>query len=71
MSGTVQVNIRISPAELAAADRIARERSVSRTTVLRQALGFLQVAHDAGQRGHYVGTHPDREAFQQIIIGPL
>ena len=71
MSESVQVLIRLPRAAKDVADLIALERGVSKSTLFRQALGFMQCVHEAGKRGDYVGTTPDREALRQIISGPL
>lgn len=51
--------------------RIAKERGMTRSAVMRQALGILQVMDDEAKAGRYVGTSRDREALDTVIVSPL
>lgn len=73
MSETVRVDIQlnIGPVELATIDRIAKERKLPRNGLVLQALGFLQVAHEANKVGKFVGVTPYRDRLETVIVGTL
>lgn len=73
MSDTVQVDVRLrfDRSELATIDRIARERKVPRNCLVMQALGFLQVAHEANKAGKFVGVSEFRDRLDTVIVGTL
>ena len=48
-------------------ERLCTEWQLTRPQLVRQALGVLQVVHDAGKSGRYVGTSLRREALDTVI----
>jgi hypothetical protein len=38
---------------------------------MRQAIGMLQVLHDASREGLLVGTCRNREALETILVAPV
>jgi Ribbon-helix-helix protein, copG family len=68
---SVRINLDLPKASGATLDRLCEERSLSRAALLRQALGVMQVFHDATREGRYVGTTKDREALDTVIVAPL
>jgi hypothetical protein len=71
MPDDIRINLHLPLAAEAVIKRLCEERGVARTTLVRQALGMLQVAHDAAAQGHYVGTTRVREHLDQVIVAPL
>lgn len=73
MSGRRRVDIRLDleASELTAIDDIAKERKVARNGLVLQALGFLQVAHEANKNGHFVGVSRYRDRLDTVIVGNL
>jgi hypothetical protein len=66
-----QFTLNLPPEAASVLRRLADERGLTRSAVIRQALGCLQIMHDAGQRGHYTGTTRCREALDVVIVGPV
>jgi predicted transcriptional regulator len=66
-----RMNLRFPPEVIETMDRLARERGLSRPAIMRQALGVLQVAHDAAKEGHYVGLTRTRENLETLLVAPL
>ena len=66
-----RVNLHLPPNAIAVLDRLATERCLTRTATVRQALGVLQVCHDATRDGLLVGTSADREKLNTVLIAPL
>ena len=69
--GFVRVNLDLPPTAAATLARIAQERGVKRTVLLRQALGAFQVMHDASREGLLVGTSRNRQHLETVIVAPL
>ena len=71
MVGSTRVNLHLPPEIAAIMDRLAEERGLTRTSLVRQALGVMQVCHDAGKDGLLVGTCRNREHLETVIASPL
>jgi Ribbon-helix-helix protein, copG family len=67
----VRVNLHLPADAAVTMDRLALERGLTRTAVMRQALGVLQVLHDGTKSGNYAGLTPHRENLETLIIAPL
>ena len=67
----VRINLHLPATAEAMIDRLCSERKVARTTLVRQALGVLQVVHEAQARGKYVGTTRDIEQLEMVIATPI
>jgi hypothetical protein len=52
-------------------DATAAELGLSRTAVVRRALGIMQAVDQEKQAGRYVGSSRDREALDVVIVGPV
>jgi hypothetical protein len=71
MARHVRINLHLPETAAQTVRRLCEERKVSRATLIRQALGVLQVVHDATREGYYVGTTLDREQLATVIIPSL
>lgn len=60
--------LRLTPEVLATLDRLAKDQEMSRTAVIRKALGILAAADLRGP-GEYVGITRDREALTIVLMG--
>ena len=67
----VDISLRVSRATADTIDRLGDERNIPRTGLVLQALGLLQVAHDAAKDGFYHGLSKDRSKLDQVLVGPL
>jgi predicted transcriptional regulator len=65
------MNLRFPPDVISVVDRLAAERNVTRTILVRQALGVLQAAHDGAKEGHYIGLTKNRENLDTLLVSPL
>lgn len=61
-------HLRLPAETLATLDRLAKDHDISRTAMIRKALGVLDAA-DRRPDGHYVGITRDREALTTVILG--
>jgi hypothetical protein len=71
MEYDIRVSLNLPAAHRAVLDRLCEERSLTKTDLLRQALGFMQALHDAQRDGLYVGTSRDRSCLDTVFITPL
>lgn len=71
MAEDIRINLSLPAVASDLIDRLCAERHVTRPTLIRQALGILQVVHDAALEGHYVGTTRDRESLETVIVVPV
>ena len=71
MNNANRVSVYLDPRAKKVVTRLARERNVSHTALFRQALGVLEVIHDATVDGRYVGTAKDREDLETLIVAPF
>jgi hypothetical protein len=56
---------------LPAVDRVAAERGVSRTTLLRQGLGVIQTMHEAAKDGFHAGLVRDKRKLDTLLVSPI
>jgi hypothetical protein len=60
------------PSHIAAiVDQIAVERGLSRSGLVRQALGVIQAMHEGAKHGLHTGMTRDREKLDTLLVGPL
>jgi len=52
-------------------DEVARERGVSRTSLLRQGLGVMMALHSAKKDGLFAGLTRDRDKLDTLIVPVL
>lgn len=52
-------------------DRIAAERGLTRSGLVRQALGVIQAMHEGAKEGLHTGMTRDREKLDTLLVGPL
>ena len=71
MSGSVRVNLDIPQEAAVVLDRLADERGLTRTALVRQAIGVLQAMHDGAKAGQYTGLTSRREDLETLLIAPL
>lgn len=70
MSDLERVNVYLAPPVAARLKEMAETERQSYSSIMRQALGVLQVMRDANRDGLYVGTSRDREALETLIVAP-
>jgi predicted transcriptional regulator len=68
---TDRLNMRLPIEVRTTVDRIAGERGLTRTAVMRQALGLFQAAHDGAKQGHYIGLTKNPENLDTLLVAPL
>lgn len=73
MSGEIRydIKLRVSRATADTIDRLALERKLPRNALVLQALGVLQLAHDAAKEGYYHGLTKDRAKLDTVLIAPI
>ncbi len=71
MDESVVVNVRMAPAVRLVLDQLGEEHGLSRSAVIRRALGIMQAVDEARAFGRYVGTTKDRESLETIIVTPI
>jgi len=71
MDATVVVNVRMAPATREVLDRLGTEHGLTRSAIIRRALGIMQAVDDARKFGRYVGTTMDRECLETVIVTPI
>lgn len=64
----LNVQLRVSPATADTIRRLARERNVAHSGLFLQALGVLQVIHDAAKEGKHVGISPSRDCLETVLL---
>lgn len=52
-------------------DRIANERGLTRSGLIRVGLGLVQATHEASKDGLHTGIVRDREKLDTLLISPL
>jgi len=50
---------------------IAERRSIHINDAMRLAIGLLDTAERAREKGEYLGTSPDRQALTTVIVTPI
>jgi hypothetical protein len=65
-----RVNLVLDDTAAAVLDRLCRERELTGTQLMRQALGVFQIVHEARRDGLYVGTTKTREDLDTCITVP-
>lgn len=66
-----RINLRLPPEITEIMTRLAAERGLSHTAVVRQALGVLQAMHDGAKEGCYTGLTKRRENLETLLVTPL
>lgn len=71
--GNVRLNVSldVSAETGAAIRRLAKERNLQNTSLVLQALGVLQISHDAAKEGYYLGLSKDRSKLDTVIVSPF
>ncbi len=68
MTSNDRVSVYLPLAAHEVCNRLAKERGLTKSGVMRQALGILQAAHDAAKEGYHVGIAESRENLRTILI---
>lgn len=71
MSDHERVNCYLPRQSAELCDRLAYERGLSKSGVLRLALGMLRIAHDAEREGRHVGIASDPAKLETLILTPV
>ena len=71
MSDSVQLNVRVPSSVAVIVGALSADLGISKSAVLRRALGVLQAFEEARAAGHYVGTTRVREHLDTVIVGPV
>lgn len=56
---------------MAVIDSIAAERGITRTGLVRQALGVIKTMHEASKEGLHTGVVRNRNKLDSVLIAPL
>ncbi len=64
----MDVKLRISQTTFDTIERLAAERNLPRTGLVLQAIGLLQVIHDAKKDGRHIGLTPHRENLETVLV---
>ena len=56
---------------MAIIDSIAGERGITRSGLVRQALGVIRMMHEASKDGHHIGVVRDKRKLDTILVAPL
>lgn len=67
----IDVKLHVSDQTAAAIERLTAERNIPRNGLVLQALGLLQVVHDAQRAGRFVGITEFRDRLDTVLLGPL
>jgi Ribbon-helix-helix protein, copG family len=70
MKPSVQVAVRMPHAAKLVMDRMAKEGGLSRSAVIRRALGIAQICDDVRREGLYVGATSNRAHLKVVIVQP-
>jgi len=71
MSESVPLNMRVARPVSDAIDILAQDLALSKTAVVRRAIGFLQIIEAERKAGRHVGACRDREILDTVIATPL
>lgn len=71
MKDDIRINLHLPASAKPMVDRLCRERNLSRTAMIRQALGVFEVVHDATRRGHFVGVVDDYEKLHTVLLASV
>ena len=71
MAETITIHFRAPPATMEVLDSLSETHGLSRSAVIRRALGIMQAVDDCRQFGRYVGSTRDREALEVVIVTPV
>ena len=71
MAESARLTVYLPHAALARTDEMAEEHGLTRSAVIRRALGIMQAVDEARAFGRYVGTTRDREALETVIVTPI
>ena len=52
-------------------DRIAAERGVTRTSIVRHALSLLHATHEGAKDGLHAGLVQDKRKLDTLLVAPL
>lgn len=52
-------------------DKIAAERGITRSAVLRQGLGLVKETHEAAKLGLHTGFARDRRQLDTLLVTPF
>ena len=52
-------------------DRLCAEKDLTRPQIVRQALGIMQMVHDAQKRGHFVGITDDYTKLHTVLYSAI
>lgn len=70
MSADGRLNIYLTEIEMSVVERLAHKRGLTKSALVRRAIGTLQALEDAVEAGQVVGATRDREALDTLIIAP-
>jgi hypothetical protein len=65
----IAVDVPVSTATIV--DRIAAERGVTRTGIVRHALSILHATHEATKDGLHAGLVRDKSKLDTVLIAPI
>lgn len=66
---TARINLNISAKLHTELEQMADEQGVSRTELIRRALGLMKVAHQARKNGKFVGIADKAAKLDTVIVG--
>ena len=71
MTGTLRLNLLLSPELNRVLEEIADATGSTRTDVIRQALALMKVAHQGKKEGRHLGLVTDPTRLDTEIVGLL
>lgn len=71
MSDSVTIQFRAAPAVRDTLDQLSASHGLTRSALIRRALGIMAAVDEARSYGRYVGSTRDREALETVIVPPV
>lgn len=71
MADTTQINIRMPAVAIDRMNELAATLGLSRSELIRRALGYADTVERARLLGLYVGATRDRESLEQVFTTPF
>jgi hypothetical protein len=71
MTGFCRIAVDVPKSTATIVDRIAAERGVTRTSIVRHAISLLNATHEGAKEGLHAGLVRDKDKLDTLLVAPL
>lgn len=71
MANITRIAVDVPVSTAAIVDRIAADRGVTRTSIVRHAISLLHATHEGAKDGLHAGLVHDKSKLDTLLVAPL